>query len=107
MSHELIVFVTAPSTEVSSRIAHSLVSEQLAACVNVIPGVESTYRWDGEVTTDKELLLIVKTTDERYDALERRVKELHPYDTPEVVGYRIERGSEEYLKWLRESTAIG
>jgi periplasmic divalent cation tolerance protein len=104
MSHELIVLVTVPTREVSSRIAHSLISERLAACVNVIPGVESIYRWEGEVTSDSELLLIIKTTDERYVDLEGRVKALHPYATPEVIGFRIERGSEEYLKWLREST---
>jgi periplasmic divalent cation tolerance protein len=107
MSNELIVFVTVPNSEVSSQIAHSLVSEYLAACVNVIPGVESIYRWEGAVTTDSELLLIIKTTDERYIDVERRVKELHPYSTPEVVGFRIERGSEEYLAWLRESTTDG
>jgi periplasmic divalent cation tolerance protein len=104
MPDELIVFVTVPSPEISSQIAHSLVSERLAACVNVIPGVKSVYRWEGEVTSDTELLLIIKTTDESYASLERRVKELHPYSTPEVIGFKIERGSEDYLRWLREST---
>ena len=104
MSHELIVFVTVPGSEDASRIAESLVAERLAGCVNVIPGIESTYRWDGEITRDTELLLIIKTTDERYGELERRVKELHSYSTPEVIAFRIRLGSEDYLKWLREST---
>ena len=104
MSHELIVFVTVPGSEDASRIAESLVSERLAACVNVLPGVESVYRWEGEVTRDHELLLIIKTTDERYAELERRVQDLHSYSTPEVIAFRIRRGSDEYLKWLREAT---
>lgn len=107
MGQELIVFVTAPNDDEASRIADSLVSERLAACVNVVRGIESVYRWEGEVTRDRETLLIIKTTDERYADLERRVKELHTYTTPEVIAYKIERGSEAYLKWLRESTMHG
>jgi periplasmic divalent cation tolerance protein len=105
MTQELIVFVTAPNKDEAARIATSLVSESVAACVNVVGGVESIYRWEGKVTRDSEALLIIKTTDERYAELERRVIELHTYTTPEIIAYRIERGSEAYLKWLRDSTA--
>jgi periplasmic divalent cation tolerance protein len=104
MSQELIVLITAPSAEEAARIAEPLVSERLAACVNIVGGVTSIYRWQGEVTRDNETLMIVKTTDERYDELERRVKELHSYTTPEVIAIKIERGSPDYLHWLREST---
>ena len=104
MSGELIVFVTAPSKEEALRIAESLVSERLAACVNLVGAIESIYRWEGKVSRDNETLMIIKTTDERYPQLERRVKELHSYTTPEVIAYRIERGSDDYLRWLREST---
>ena len=79
--------------------------ERLAACVNIVGGIESVYRWEGKVTSDSEALMIVKTTGERYPELEHRVKELHSYSTPEVVAIRIERGSKEYLNWLRDSTA--
>lgn len=104
MSNELIVFVTATNADEANKIAESVVNERLAACVNIVPGVESVYRWEGKVTRDAEILLVVKTTDERYPDLERRVKELHSYSTPEVISFRIERGSADYLKWLREST---
>lgn len=103
MNQELIAFVTAPNKEEASRIADSLVTERLAACVNIVSGVESVYRWQGEVTRDTETLMIVKTTDEKYQELEQRVKELHSYTTPEVIAFRIERGSGEYLEWLRQS----
>lgn len=105
MNHELIVFVTTSNREEAATLAEALVSERLAACVNLIPAVESVYWWEGKVTRDNEALMIIKTTAERYLELERRVKELHSYSTPEVVALRIERGSEEYLKWLRDSTA--
>ncbi|HKY05732.1 MAG TPA: divalent-cation tolerance protein CutA [Blastocatellia bacterium] len=104
MGNELIVFVTASNADEAGRIAESVVSDRLAACVNLVPGVESVYRWEGKVTRDAEILLVIKTTDERYPDLERRVKELHSYSTPEVISFRVEKGSADYLKWLREST---
>ncbi|MFY9556046.1 MAG: divalent-cation tolerance protein CutA [Blastocatellia bacterium] len=104
MSRELIVFVTTSNSDEAASIANVLVSERLAACVNIISTIESIYRWEGEVTRDHETLMIVKTTEQRYAELERRVKSLHGYSTPEVVAIKIERGSEDYLKWLRDST---
>ena len=106
MSDELIAFVTAAGQDEAARIAESIVDERLAACVNIIGGVQSVYRWEGRVTRDTEVLLIIKTTRERYEALERRVKELHSYTTPEIIAYEIERGSEDYLRWLRQSTEM-
>jgi periplasmic divalent cation tolerance protein len=100
---ELIVFVTAASEEEAASIADTLVTERLAACVNIIRAIESIYRWEGKVTRDSEALMIIKTTDERYADLERRVKELHSYSTPEVIAVKIDRGSAGYLDWLRES----
>lgn len=105
MSLELIVFVTTPTSEEADRIAEALVGQRLAACINIIPAIQSIYRWEGKVTHDQESLMIIKTTDERYADLERSVKELHSYSTPEVVALKVERGSEQYLSWLRESTA--
>lgn len=105
MNNELIIFVTASGSEEASRIASLLVEERLAACVNIISSIESVYRWQGKVTRDTETLMIIKTTGERYAELERRVKELHSYTTPEVIALKIESGSKAYLDWLRESTA--
>src|SRR5690242_9998969 len=102
-SDALIVLVTAPSAEEASRMADALVGARLAACVNIVSGIESVYRWEGKVARDSETLMIIKTTDDRYAELERQVKALHSYTTPEVVAIRIERGSAAYLKWLGES----
>lgn len=105
MSNALIVLVTAPNTEEASRIADALVGGRLAACVNILGGVESVYRWEGRVNRDSEVLMIIKTTEERYAELEAQVKALHSYTTPEVMAIQIERGSEAYLRWLSESVA--
>jgi periplasmic divalent cation tolerance protein len=105
MSDELIIFVTAPNEDEARRIADAVVNEELAACVNIIGGVESIYRWQGRVERDRELLLIIKSRAGRYADLERRVKELHSYTTPEVIAFKIERGSQGYLDWIRDSTS--
>ena len=98
-----IVFVTAPDEATARGIASALVEERLAACVNVVPGLTSIYRWEGRVVEDAEALLIVKTTEEALGALEARVRELHPYEVPEVVAVPVEGGSEHYLAWVKES----
>ena len=105
MDHALIVFVTTSNREEAVTVADALVAERLAACVNIVPAVESVYWWEGKINRDSEALMIIKTTDERYPDLERRVKELHSYSTPEVIAVRIEQGSEQYLKWLRDAIA--
>jgi len=103
MSQELVVLVTTPSKDQAAAIANALVSERLAACVYIIDAIESVYRWEGKIVRDAEALMVIKTTDERYDDLERRVKELHSYSTPEVIAIQIEAGSSDYLNWLNES----
>ena len=105
MTRELIIFVTTPGADEAARIAEAVVEERLAACVNIVGAVESIYRWEGSVTRDREALMIIKTTADRYEELERRVTELHSYTTPEVVAIEIKRGSQPYLDWLRDSTA--
>jgi periplasmic divalent cation tolerance protein len=107
MGHELVVLVTTSSKEQAATIANALVSEQLAACVNIVERIESIYRWEGKIVQDSEALLVIKTTDGRYDDLERRVKQLHSYSTPEVIAIKIERGSSEYLRWIEESVRQG
>jgi periplasmic divalent cation tolerance protein len=85
------------------RIARTLVREGLAACVNVVPRVESVYRWKGKVETAREVLLVIKSTAARSKRLAARVKELHSYAVPEVVTLRIASGNPDYLRWVRES----
>ena len=99
----VVVLITTPSPEVGSAIAQALVGEHLAACVNMVPGVLSTYWWEGKVQTDPETLLVVKTTRDRFDPLAERVRSLHPYTVPEIIGLPLVAGSRPYLEWLKEA----
>ena len=96
-----VVFVTAPDVEVAERLARGLVEERLAACVNLIPGIRSFYRWEGAVHDDAEVLLVVKTRTDRLEALASRLQELHPYELPEILGLPVIGGSQAYLDWIR------
>lgn len=102
-----VVLMTAPDPESAQSLARTMVGERLAACVNLLPGVQSTYRWEGKVETNDEILLLVKTTRIRLDALIQRVQELHPYDLPEVLALPVTGGLEEYLKWVGDETPAG
>ena len=99
----LVVLVTAPSDDVAKEIGRRLVDEQLAACVNVVSGVTSIYRWEGERQETPESLLVIKTRSARYPDLERRVLDLHPYAVPEVVAVAVETGAAAYLSWVCDS----
>ena len=100
----LVVLVTAPSAEKAGELGRTLVSERLAACANVIPGLRSIYWWEGKVQDEPEALILLKTTRGRFEALRDRVLALHPYQVPEVVALPIEAGSENYLKWIERET---
>ncbi len=100
-----VLLVTAPDAEVGARLARTLVEEHLAACVNLIPGIRSIYRWEGKVQEDGEVLLVIKTRQDRVAALSRRVHELHPYELPELIAVGVVGGSERYLEWLRGEAA--
>lgn len=97
----LVVFVTFPDRAAACQIGTVLIEKQLAACVNIIPGAESIYRWEGKVCVENEVVAIVKTTEDAYHQMEQALKELHPYDTPEIVALRPETGSRDYLNWVR------
>lgn len=99
----LVVLVTGPDPGTLEELGRSLVEERLAACANLIDGVRSVYRWDGRVEEDDEALALIKTTRGRVDELEARVRELHPYDEPEVVALPVEAGSRSYLEWVASS----
>ena len=98
---------TCPDADTARRLAGALVGERLAACVNLLPGVRSVYRWQGEVHEDQEVLLVVKTTRARLDALTERIRPLHPYELPEVVAVDIAGGLPAYLAWIAEETRTG
>lgn len=100
-----VVLVTAPDVETASALARALVDERLAACVNLLPGVRSIYRWQDAVEDDSEVLLVVKTRAARCAALAERVRALHPYDVPEVLELAAVGGSAGYLDWVRAETA--
>jgi periplasmic divalent cation tolerance protein len=98
-----VVLITTKDRAEGERIAKQLVEEKLAACVNVLPKISSTYRWNGKVKQTSEALLIVKTSNKKLAGLIARVKELHSYEIPEILALPIGRGSREYIKWLEES----
>ncbi|EKX54497.1 divalent cation tolerance-related protein [Guillardia theta CCMP2712] len=99
-----ICYITVPSKEVADKLSQSLVESQLAACVNIIPGIESKFLWQGKIETEKELLLMVKTRDTLTDQVAQHVKKHHPYDTPEFICTDVVAGLPDYLKWVKDST---
>jgi uncharacterized protein involved in tolerance to divalent cations len=101
MTEMLMVFVTCESKEQAEKIASKIVGEQLAACVNVVPGVRSCYVWEEKLTWSEELLLVIKTTRGAFEKLKARVSELHSYDVPEVVAVAVDAVSEKYWAWVR------
>ena len=103
-SQPLVVYCTCPDQTTAERIAEALVAERLAACANIVPGLISIYRWQGQVRRETELLLIIKTRGVVYSLLEARIRELHPYEVPEIVALPIQAGAAEYLGWLADST---
>lgn len=108
MSEEaLLACSTFPEVETARRIAQQLVTENLAACANIIPAVESIYRWQGKIESSPETLVLFKTTAARYAAFQDRLKSLHPYDVPEIVCLRIADGLPEYLRWVSEGCSPG
>lgn len=96
-----IVFCTLPDIDQARQIGTLLVERQLAACVNLVPGVESIFRWDGKVDQSHEVLAIIKTTVARYPQLEQTLQELHPYDVPEIVAVPVTSALDAYAKWVR------
>ena len=100
-----VVLVTCGSIAEARKIGRNVVEKKLAACANIVPSVESIYRWKGKVERAREVLVVIKTTANRLPALESEVKRLHSYDAPEFIVLPIIAGSRKYLAWLQESTA--
>jgi len=103
MTDKRVVLSTAGSEDEARKIAHHLVEHQLAACVDIVPGIESIYRWQGKVETAREWLLLIKTTTEKFPAVRDAIRKLHSYDLPECIAIQIEDGSAEYVQWIGDS----
>jgi periplasmic divalent cation tolerance protein len=101
----LLVLTTCASAADADRMSRLLVERRLAACVNAVAGVISTYRWQGHLQQDQETLLVIKTTEERYAALEQAIREHSTYEIPEVLAIPVQAGLPPYLAWMRESVA--
>ncbi len=103
----IVVFITAPDEEEAAKIARAVVDARLAGCVNIIRGIRSIYRWQGKIEDEAEVLMIAKTRQELFEALAKKVKELHSYTVPEVIAFPVVEGSADYLGWLKEVTESG
>ena len=103
MTDKVLVLTTAGNQSEAQKIARELVARRLAACVNIIPRIQSVYRWKGKIENAEEFLLIIKTTKARSADVQAAIRELHSYDLPECIVISIEDGSAEYLKWIEDS----
>ena len=101
----IVVFVTCPDKSVAEKIADGLIKEKLAACVNITGEVNSVYFWKGNIEKDQEYLMIIKTTEELFEKLEKFIKDSHPYTVPEIIGMPIIKGSKEYLDWIDQTVS--
>lgn len=104
-SRHVVVLVTVPDSRVGRRIARAVLQDRLAACVNLLPKLESHYWWKGRIESSAERLLLIKTDRARLSELENIVRANHPYDTPEFVALPIQAGSQRYLRWIDDSLA--
>ncbi len=102
----VVVLCLFPNLDVAREITTTLVELHLAACVNLCPAVESIYRWQGKVESATEILAMIKTTHEGFDALEQKLHELHPYEVPEIIALPAERVSSAYVQWVHDSVAV-
>ena len=103
MPKAMVILCTCPDEGVASRLARGLVEGELAACVNILPQIRSIYRWQGSVSDDSEVLMVIKSLASRFDELEAWLLEHHPYDVPEVIALPAENVSAKYLAWIEAS----
>jgi len=104
-SRGLVILVTCPTRRSADRLANALVRHHAAACVNILPNVQSVFWWEGKVDRAREVLLVIKTTAGRFDAIQRTVRALHPYDVPEVIALPIRRAHPPYWRWVVSSVS--
>ena len=103
MTDKVVVLVTCASADEAGKIATAIVEQRLAACANIVPGIRSVYRWEGKVQDEQEMLLVIKSTRERFAALRTAIEKLHSYSVPEIIALPIVDGAEKYLKWIEDS----
>ena len=101
---EIVVLMTAPNEAEAESISRAVVEAGLAGCVNIIKDIRSIYKWEGKIEDDKEVLMIAKTVKRQFKALAKKVKEIHSYSVPEIIALPVVDGSEDYLKWLKDTT---
>ena len=102
----ILILITVPNQKTGEEIASHLVEKNIAACVNIIPGLTSIYKWKGKIEKDDELLLLVKTQQELFHSVEKSVLEIHPYEVPEIISIDISQGFTKYLDWILSETNI-
>ncbi len=102
-----VVFVTAPSLEVARRVGFEVVEKKLAACANLVPGIESIFHWEGKMQQEQEVFMLLKTRAGLIDDLVAAIRDLHPYSTPEIIALPILSGSRDYLEWIGAETTAG
>lgn len=100
----VVVLCTVPTEETAKTIAQTLLEERLAACISILPGIRSLYRWEGAICDDAELLLLIKTRRELFSLLSQRLQDIHPYEVPEVISLAVEQGAPAFLDWLWAET---
>jgi periplasmic divalent cation tolerance protein len=98
-----LILCTCPDSQVAEQLATSLVEQQLAACINIVPGLTSIYRWQGKLEKGTEVLLLIKTIQDRYAAVETAIRQQHPYELPEIIAVTLDEGSPDYLRWITTS----
>lgn len=99
-----IIYCTCPDIESANKISRLLISQHMAACVNQVPGITSIYEWEGKIEENNEVLLLIKSTEERFDLIERLVTEEHPYELPELIAVPVTKGLADYLDWIKQCT---
>ncbi len=104
--NEIVIFITSGSEEEAKKLARVLVEEKLAACVNILSGVESLYWWKGKIESSKEWMLVVKTQGKMVNKVVKRVKEIHSYEVPEVIALPIVEGNKDYLQWISDTLVL-
>lgn len=100
----IVIYCTCPNIETAEKISRLLINQHMAACVNQLPGITSIYEWEGKIQRDQEVLLLIKTTEERFDAIRQLVIEEHPYELPELIAVPISQGLPDYIEWITQCT---
>jgi periplasmic divalent cation tolerance protein len=100
----VIIYCTCPDIETAANISRLLISQHMAACVNQVQGITSIYEWEGKIEENKEVLLLIKSTEERFDLIQQLILEEHPYELPELIAVPVSKGLPDYLDWIKQCT---